>query len=283
MPLALRNEVVQRLRRLAERRSSRWEERSFVVEGPKLLASAMDAGAEVQAVYLDAAESTESHRALAARGRDSGAKVYELQAGVLARVCDTVTPQPVAAVVSMLDRPLAEVDPTRTGGGLLTVFCVEMQDPGNAGTVVRSAAASGAGAVIFSSRSVDVYHPKVVRASAGALFKVPVVTAEVTSEDVLDELGRLGMRRLGTIPHGGCDYADVDMTGRTALVLGNESHGLMPALTSRVDGFVSIPMSSGAESLNVAMTASILCFEAARQRRTRPAGSSGRSGRMGAP
>jgi RNA methyltransferase, TrmH family len=281
--LALRNEAVQRLRRLAERRSSRWEERSFVVEGPKLLAGALDAGAEVQAVYLDAAESTKSHRALVSRGAESGAKVYELQPGVLARVCDTVTPQPVAAVVSMVDRPLAELNPTATSGGALAVFCVEIQDPGNAGTVLRSAAASGAGAVIFSARSVDVYNPKVVRASAGALFKVPVVTAEVTSEDVLDELGRLGMRRLGTIPHGGCDYTDMDLTGRTVLVLGNESRGLMPALTPRLDGFVSIPMSGGAESLNVAMTASILCFEAARQRRARAAGSGDQPGRIGAP
>ncbi len=254
-----------------------------MVEGPRLLAAALDAGAEVQAVYLDAAESTESHRGLAGRGADSGANVYELQAGVLSRVCDTVTPQPVAAVVSMVDRPLASLDPTRIGGGLLALFCVEVQDPGNAGTVLRSAAASGAGVVIFSARSVDVYNPKVVRASAGALFKVPLVAAEVTSEDVLDELGRFSIRRLGTVPHGGCDYADMDLTGRTALVLGNESRGLMPALTPRLDGFVSIPMSRGAESLNVAMTASILCFEAARQRRTRASGSSGRPGPIGAP
>jgi RNA methyltransferase, TrmH family len=274
---------VQRLRRLAERRSSRWEERSFVVEGPKLLAAALDAGAEVQAVYVDAAESTESHRGLAGRGAESGAKVYELQAGVLQRVCDTVTPQPVAAVVGMVDRPLAELDPTRTAADLLALFCVEIQDPGNAGTVLRSAAAAGAGAVIFSTRSVDVYNPKVVRASAGALFKVALVAAEVTSEDVLDGLGRFGMRRLGTVPHGGCDYAELDLTGRTALVLGNESRGLMPALTPRLDGFLSIPMPGGAESLNVAMTASILCFEAARQRRTRAAGSGDQPGRTGEP
>jgi RNA methyltransferase, TrmH family len=270
------------LRRLAERRTSRWEERSFVVEGPKPLAVALDAGAEVQAVYLDAAESTESHRSLAGRGAASGAKVYELQPGVLARACDTVTPQPVAAVVSMLDRPLADFAPDRADDDLLVVFCVEMQDPGNAGTVLRSAAASGAGPVIFSEGSVDVYNPKTVRASAGALFKVPVVAAEVTSEDVLDELGRFGMRRLGTVPYGGCDYTEMDLTGRTALVLGNESRGLVAALASRLDGYVSIPMSGGAESLNVAMTASILCFEAARQRRTRVEGS-GDPGGMGAP
>jgi RNA methyltransferase, TrmH family len=274
---------VQRLRRLAERRSSRWEERAFVVEGPKLLAAAMDAGAEVQAVYLDAAESAESHRSLAERGAASGAKVYQLRAGVLARVCDTVTPQPVAAIVSMVERPLSDLNPTGTDGDLLAVFCVEMQDPGNAGTVLRSAAASGAGGAIFSAKSVDVYNPKVVRASAGALFQIPVVTAEVASETVLDELGRFGMRRLGTIPQGGCDYADMDLTGRTALVLGNESRGLTPALAPQLDGYVSIPMSGGAESLNVAVTASILFFEAARQRRAGTARSGHRPDEASAP
>jgi TrmH family RNA methyltransferase len=137
--------------------------------------------------------------------------------------------------------------------------------------------------VIFSARSVDVYNPKAVRASAGALFEVPVVTAEVTSDDVLDELGRFGMRRLGTVAHGGCDYALMDLTGPTALVLGNESRGLAPALAPRLDGYVSIPMSGGAESLNVAMTASILCFEAARQRRSRAPAPGDHPGRMGTP
>jgi RNA methyltransferase, TrmH family len=263
---------VQRLRQLTERRGRRWEERSFVVEGPKLIADALAAGADIQAVYLDAAESTGVHIHLAERCAGSGAKLFELQPGVLARVCDAVSPQPIAAVVAMVDRPLAALTQIEENAGMTAVVCVEMQDPGNAGTVLRSAGASGAGAVIFTAGSVDLYNPKSVRASAGALFTVPLVAADVGAEDALDELGRLGLRRLGTTPRGGCDYAEVDLTGRTALVLGNESHGLRPALGSRLDGYLTIPMSGQAESLNVATATAILCFEAARQRRTRQSG-----------
>ncbi len=243
-----------------------------MVEGPKLLADALAAGADIQAVYLDTAESTEVHRRLAEQCAASGAKVFELQPGVLARACDAVTPQPIAAVLTMVDGPIAALTEIDDNAGMLAVVCVEMQDPGNAGAVLRSAGASGVGAVIFTAGSVDVYNPKSVRASAGALFTVPVVAADVTAPDALDQLGRFGLRRMGTTPRGGSDYAEMDLTGPTALVLGNESHGLAPALASRLDAHLTIPMSGRAESLNVATTASILCFEAARQRRARESG-----------
>jgi RNA methyltransferase, TrmH family len=263
---------VQRLRQLTERRSRRWEERSFVVEGAKLIGDALAAGADIQAVYLDTAGSTEFHLRLAEQCADSGAKVFELQAGVLARVCDAVTPQPISAVVTMVDGPLAALTEHDENARMTAVVCVQMQDPGNAGSVLRSAGASGAGAVIFTAGSVDVYNPKAVRASAGALFTVPVVAGDVEAEDALDQLGRLGLRRLGTTPRGGSDYTETDLTGRTALVLGNESHGLRSALASRLDAYLTIPMSGRAESLNVATAASVLCFEAARQRRARESG-----------
>jgi RNA methyltransferase, TrmH family len=263
---------VQLLRQLAERRSRRWEERSFVVEGPKLIDGALAAGADIQAVYLDAGGSTELHRRLAERGEACGAKVFELQSGVLARACNAVTPQPIAAIVTMVDGPMAALPGIDGEAPMLGVVCVEIQDPGNAGTVLRSAGAAGAGAVIFTAGSVDVYNPKSVRASAGAVFTVPVVAGDVTAEDALDQLGSFGLTRIGTSPRHGCDYAEMDLTGRTALVLGNESHGLTTALARRLDAHVTIPMSGGAESLNVATTASILCFESARQRRTRRPG-----------
>ena len=243
-----------------------------MIEGPKLIEVALATGANIQAVYLDTAESTEVHLRLAEQCAASGAKAFELQPGVLARVCDAVTPQPIAAVVAMVDRSLAALTEIDENAGMMALVCVEMQDPGNAGTVLRSAGASGAGAVIFTSGSVDVYNPKSVRASAGALFTMPAVVADVAAEDALEQLGRFGWRRLGTTPRGGCDYAEMDLSGRTALVLGNESRGLESALASRLDAFVTIPMSGRAESLNVATAASIVCFEAARQRRARESG-----------
>ncbi len=240
-----------------------------MVEGAKLLGEALASRAAVESVYLDARESTEADRELAAQCHRSGARIFDLQPSVLARACDTVTPQSIAAVVSMVDVPLSTVKSDRPS---LAVACVEMQDPGNAGAVLRSACASGAGAVVFSAGSVDVFNPKTVRSSAGALFHIPVVAGEPHPEDVLDELGRWGLRRVGAVAAGGRDYTQEDLARPFALVLGNEARGLPDSLGSRLDGCLSIPMAGATESLNVAVAAAVICFEAARQRRAVGAG-----------
>jgi TrmH family RNA methyltransferase len=146
------------------------------------------------------------------------------------------------------------------------VVCVDVRDPGNLGTVLRVAEGSGASGVICCEGSVDTYSPKTVRASAGSLFHVPVVAGGEPLE-VLDRMGRWGVRRLGTSARGGTAYDHVDFTAPTAVVLGNEAHGLPAELAAALDGTVTIPMVGRTESLNVGMAAAVLCFEAARQRR----------------
>jgi TrmH family RNA methyltransferase len=251
---------VQRLRRLAARRSARWEAGRFVVEGPKLLDEALRAGASVEEVYLDETAG-DAYRELADRAGRAGAGVHEVAAGVLDRACDAATPQPVAAIVAMRHVPLGQLP---LDG--LTLVAVGVQDPGNAGTLLRSAAASGSGAVVVCSGAVDVYSPKTVRASAGAIFHIPV-TADVEPAGALGHLGSAGVVRLAAVARGGRDYTAVDWTGSAALVLGSESHGLPTSIGRLVDGEVSIPMRPEVESLNVAMAATVMCFEAARQRR----------------
>jgi TrmH family RNA methyltransferase len=255
---------VQRLRRLVVSRRARWEERTFVAEGSRLVEEAVTADARVVAVYIDPAEATPFHRDLAARGEAAGAEVLEVRPGVLARAGGTVTPQPIVALVEMIDVPM-----TALPGDEPVLVCVGLRDPGNAGAIIRVAAASGAGAVVFCAASVDLYNPKTVRGSAGAVFRVPVVAAGPLDE-VLVELGHQGRRRLATVARGGQDYLGVDLTAPTALLLGGEAAGL-PARTlgsREIDALISIPMTGGTESLNVAMAATVLCFEAARQRRT---------------
>jgi TrmH family RNA methyltransferase len=255
--LALRHHKVQRLRRLLSRRSAREADRAFVVEGAKVLSEALDAGVPVESVYL-AAGATDP---VADRAFDAGVRVYELAPGVLERVADTVTPQPLMAVVPFLDRPL---DALR--GGRLLVVAVDVRDPGNAGTILRSAESAGADGVLCCEGSVDVYNPKTVRASAGSLFHVPVV-AGGDPVDVLREMADWGVRRLATTAVGGRDYTEVDLTGPVAFVLGNEANGLSADIDDLVDERVTIPMVGRSESLNVGMAAAVLCFEAARQRR----------------
>lgn len=237
-----------------------------MVEGSKLLGEALASGATVEAVFVDSVAASNDDRALAERARSQGADVLDLQAGVLARVADVVAAPPIMAVVAMVDVSMAVLD---TLDAPLVVVGVGLQDPGNAGAVVRSAAAAGAGAAVFCSGSVDLYNPKTVRATAGALFHVPVV-AGVDAEGVVEDLRGRGIQTLAAVPRSGREHTQVDLVRGTGLVFGGEANGLPPLLQSRLDGQISVPMSATAESLNVAMAATVLCFEAARQRRARP-------------
>lgn len=237
-----------------------------MLEGTKVISEALDAGVALEAVFV--APGDDSVRPLLQRALDAGVRVHALQAGLIERVADTVTPQPVMAIAPWVDVPL---DAVRDADFI--VVCVDLRDPGNAGTVLRSAEAAGASAVVFCDGSVDVFNPKTVRASAGSLFHVPVVNGGAAT-DVLQTLGEWGVHRLGTVA---CDgesipfgrpvdaYDEIDLTRSVALVLGNEAHGLPDDLP--LDGGVTIPMAGSGESLNVGMAAAVLCFEVARQRR----------------
>lgn len=246
--------AVRRLARLARSHQARLEARAFAVEGPRVLEEALATGAPLEAVFVAGTHP------LAERAARAGVPVHELAPGVLERVAGTVTPQPVLGVARFVDVPLARL----RGAGLVLV-CVDVRDPGNLGTVLRSAWAAGAGGVVCCAGTVDVYNPKCVRASAGALFHVPVVVG-ADAEEVLEEMGRWGVRRLGAAAHGGVPHTRADLTGDVALVLGNEARGLPEAVGAHLDGRVTIPMAGRAESLNVGMAATVLCFEAARQR-----------------
>ena len=196
----------------------------------------------------------------------AGARIFHLASGVLERVADTVTPQPVLAVVPMLEEPPAGAPAWRAGPGSLVVVLVDVRDPGNAGTVLRAADASGAQAVVFAADSVDPYNPKTVRASAGSLFHVPVTVRDDPAA-LAATLAKDGFRTLATVVREGDDYAGLDWSVPSALFLGNESAGLDRAFAATLDGAVAIPMAGRAESLNVGVASAVVCFEAFRQRR----------------
>ncbi len=244
------------------RRSVRQAERAFVVEGAKVLSEAVGAGAPIEAVFAAPGAPAE---VLEAASR-AGARIYELAPGVVERVADTVSPQPVMAIVAYVGVPLDTL-----ADASLLVVCVDVRDPGNAGTVLRSAEAAGVDGVICCGGSVDVYNPKTVRASAGALFHVPVV-AGGDAVEVLERIGDWGLRRYGAVPRSGRDYATTDLRAPCALALGNEATGLPGAVAATLDDRITIPMAGRSESLNVGMSAAVLCFEAARQRRMARAG-----------
>ncbi len=250
-PLSARNPRVQAVRRLARQARARADRRAFVVEGPVLVAEAISAGLDIEELY--AAEDAPSVDL-------GGSEVPTPVSGdAIASMSTTVTPQPVVAVVSMPRWELAEV----LGTDRHTVVLDAVQDPGNAGTILRSAEASGASGVIFGPGTVDRFSPKVVRSSAGSLFRV----ATLAVGDLAEVLRGSGRQALAAEMHDGVAYDETDLRG-AILVMGNEANGVGERATALVDGAVHIPQAGANESLNVAMAATVLCFEAARQRRT---------------
>jgi TrmH family RNA methyltransferase len=184
-----------------------------------------------------------------------------VQAGALARVLDTATPRPVAAVVPM---PAHRLEPALATD--LAVVLVDVADPGNVGTLVRTAEAAGAGAVVCCGATADPFAPKAVRASAGSILRMPVVVDQDV-DAVLDALGAAGTATLGLAAGAEAAFDAVDLRAPVAVVLGSEAHGLAPRVAERADRLVSIPMAGRVESLNVATAGAIVCFEVARQRR----------------
>jgi TrmH family RNA methyltransferase len=184
----------------------------------------------------------------------AGGAVHELARGVAERVADTETTSGLFAVLA-IPRP----EPAALGGEELVVVADRVSDPGNLGTILRSAEAAGAGAVVVTPGTVDAYSPKVVRASAGAVFHIPVIPAG------LEDVRRAGLRLIGTSSHRGTPHSAADWTGRVAIVAGGEAGGLED--DAPVDEWVRIEHYGRAESLNVAMAVTVLCFEAARHRR----------------
>jgi TrmH family RNA methyltransferase len=261
------------VRGLLQKRSARWSERVFVAEGAELLRTALRAGAAVESVYLapegenDPATLETCEQALAA-----GARLFTLAPGVLERVADTVTPQPVLTVLPMMNTDLGAADPPVAADQPLIVVLVDVRDPGNAGTVLRTADAAGVNAVIFSGESVDPYNAKTVRASAGSLFHVPF-SVQADPVALAASLTERGYRTLATVARDGDDYAALDWSVPTVLFLGNEAAGLGSEVRAAVGGAVAIPMDGRAESLNVGVACAVLCFEALRQRRSRVGGS----------
>ncbi len=233
-----------------------------MVEGRLLVAEALTAGLAVDEVLV--AAGTEAPEVVAlAEARD--VPVRTVVADVLARSLDATTPPGVAAVAARPEVDLATAVAVAAAGPLVLVL-VDVGDPGNAGTLLRAGEASGASAVLFCGASVDPCNPKCVRASAGALFHLPVCGGG-DAVAVLEGLGGAGVRRLATIVDGGTPYDEADLAGPVALVLGSEAHGLPAALDRLVDEHLTIPMPGRSESLNVAMAGAVLCFEALRQRR----------------
>ncbi|MCW1248833.1 RNA methyltransferase [Acaricomes phytoseiuli] len=286
-----RSDRVRDLAKLAKR-SVRSRREEFLVEGPQAVREVLKAHHDARSagkpallreVYASA-DCLERFPEIAELSAASGALVHLADDAVLAALADTVTPQGVVAVCRFLDVPLEAVfaDSPR----LLAVLC-RVQDPGNAGTILRAADAAGADAVVFTSGSVDAYNPKTVRSTAGSLFHVPVVlnadldelaglcqsrgitvlAADGYGAENLDELqDQAAIRRLAAAgePWSALDASPARLELATTWLFGNEAQGLCTAELDLADSRVAVPIYGAAESLNVGTAATVCLYASAR-------------------
>lgn len=258
------------------RRPERQSTRRFLVEGPQAVREAVTAKVVDTLFVTDEAQSR--HADIVAAAHAAGAHVQHVRPDALAALAETVTPQGVIAVARAIDVPLDEALARSPG---LVVVLSGVRDPGNAGTVVRTADAAGADAIVLCDTPVDLYNGKCVRASAGSIFHLPVAIA-ADGTDVLGRLRTRGLRVLAAAGTGATDLAQLaeanQLSGPTAWVLGNEARGLDAAVAAAADDVVRVPIYGQAESLNLAACAAVCLYTSAMAQRRHAAAADGRDG-----
>jgi TrmH family RNA methyltransferase len=258
---------VKAARRLA-RRVSRAEHRLFLAEGPQAIREALGVPGCVREVFA-VPPAAAAHPDLFAAATDAGVPWQPVDEAALASLTETVAPQGLVAVCRFLDEPFEAL--LGRAPRLLAV-CADARDPGNAGTVIRCADAAGAGGVVLTGSSVDPYNGKVVRASVGSVFHLPIAV-EPGTPDVVRALRASGTLVLAADGAGEVDLDDAIDEGllsrRTAWLFGNEAWGLPDEVAALADHRVRIPIHGRAESLNLATAAAVCLYASARAQRSR--------------
>ncbi|MGA9671551.1 MAG: RNA methyltransferase [Terracidiphilus sp.] len=236
------------------------------IEGPNLLEEALRARSRVACVFL--AQGFES--LLAPLHLPPETEILLLPRELLDSALTTETPQPIAALIETPDWTWAHLLGSHHDRAPLVLVLAGLQDPGNLGTILRSAEAFGATGILTLPGTVSPWNPKAVRASAGSVFRLPVLAASAIHS--IDRLREAGLK-IFTTTAGTAEPADfVDLTGPVALLIGNEGNGVPKPLSAMADSALTIPCPGPVESLNAAVAASVLLYEASRQRSLRTGG-----------
>ena len=267
---SIRSPRVKAARALGKR-ALRLRARSFLAEGPQAVGEALARDAVVTELFLTSAARSR-HGGLAARASRQGAPVHVVSGEVMAELAQTVTPQGILAVCRFVDVPL----PALAGAApRLVAVLANVRDPGNAGTVLRTADAAGADGVVFSDASVDPYNSKCVRASAGSIFHLDMVLGGPVA-DTVGQLRAAGLRVLAADGRTGQPLDQVEPRGvlgePTAWLFGNEAWGLPEDILALADETVAVPIYGQAESLNLAAAAAVCLYASARAHRCNAGG-----------
>src|SRR5947209_2974929 len=250
--------------RQAISRAERTASGACAIEGVHILEEAIRSGLRLEAVFFS--ESAENRAGRLLPQIANNAETWLVPDPLFASAVPSESPQGVAALVRMKEFTVEDVIEGSRRGLLLAVAGV--QDPGNLGTILRSAEAFGAAGVLVGVNSVNLLNWKVVRGSAGSIFRLPAVRAHL--EEVIPRLRERGIRLLATSSHKGTPVYEQDWSQASTLFIGSEGAGLGREILSKVDGIVAIPHAARVESLNAGIAASIVLYEAARQRHKKP-------------
>lgn len=255
------NAKVKRLVNLRKKRKLRDSENVFLVEGIRMFREAP----EERLLEIYVTESfLEKQRALVReKAQASGAPVEIFSDAVFACASDTKTPQGILCVVRQMNYTREEV----TGGKNPLLLALDnLQDPGNLGTIVRTAEGAGVTGIVMSKDCVDIYNPKTIRSTMGSIYRMPYIYEENFTE-ALGELKEKGIYTYAAHLEGACSYEEPDYHAGSAFFIGNEGNGLRGEVAECAQQYIKIPMCGQVESLNAAIAAAVLMFEAARQRR----------------
>ncbi|MFX3632309.1 MAG: TrmH family RNA methyltransferase [Candidatus Pristimantibacillus sp.] len=233
----------------------------FLIEGVHLVQEAFRASASIEAVVYDGDRGVPEELEVLAEESNDDVDWYMASNQVMSKCTGTDTPPPVFAIVSKLKRD----EESLFRNNSLVVVLDGVRDPGNVGTIIRSADAVGADAVVLGKGCVDLYNPKTVRSTMGSLFHLPIIEADLA--ELLPAAKERGIKLVGTSLQASHTCYSYDWTSASWLLFGNESEGLSETVLEVADEAVIIPMQGQAESLNVAMAATVLLYEALRQRR----------------
>lgn len=247
-------------------RSERTEDGYTAIEGVRIVEEAIRSGLRFRAVLFRESAEGVAERLLPQIG--AHVETLSLPDKLFDGVVPSESPQGVAALVRVKDFSLDDVLERLQVGPVVVVM--GLQDPGNLGTILRSAEAFGSAGVVLGEGTVSPVNSKVIRASAGSIFRLPVVMAKASggTEEISGKLRKAGVRMVATSSHKGTALDQASLTGNLAVFIGSEGSGLPRALMAQVDELIAIPHSEHVESLNAGVAGSIVLYEAARQRRS---------------
>ncbi len=257
------NEKLKFARRVRDGREEAW----IFVEGERLVEECLQSKLPLNACFYSP-DLSERGRAILEELSARRCALYQITNALMADLADTVHPQ---GIVVLAARPSVTLQEAIAGVHPLIVCLDAIQDPGNLGSLLRTAEAAGATGVVALKGSAAAFSPKVLRSAMGSAFRLPIAV-DVTIEDFLAVLARFGIRVIATAASGEIAYDAYDWRQPTALILGNEARGVRAELLERCDARLRIPLRPPVESLNVAAAAAVLLFEAERRRRSPESG-----------